>query len=255
MTRVRRTIPVLALAVGLGLSQVGCDLGTADATPRMSLFIGVDTSGSFRKSGSYEDALSFLAYYIYGHLNELGGLEPPRELFVAAVGGTGVDEPKAFHPIHDFKGKSLAEIEGDLRKWYSGSDKVTDYNAFFGQVERIVKERNLVLAPIEVLIVTDGVPDLTIRSGGSGSQETYEAIDLSGLEYLSRRMTLRLAYTSPTAGESWRRHVPRQRIRLWTVEAEVMKGWREQIEPDLDPAVQERLWEWVADNVDYRIRS
>ena len=253
--RRRRTIPVLALAVLLGLSHVGCNLAAPDAAPRMSLFIGVDTSGSFHKSGFYKDSLSFLAYYIYGHLNELGGLEPPKELFVAAIGGTGLDEPKAFHPIHDFKGKSLEQIEGDLRKWYSASDKFTDYNAFFGQVERIVKERNLVLAPIEVMIVTDGIPDLTSRGSDSGSREAYEAIDLSGLEYLSRRTTLRLTYTSPLAGESWRRHVPRQRLRLWTVEAEVMKGWREQIEPSLAPAAQHRLWEWVIANVDYRIRA
>ncbi len=253
--RARRTIPILVLVIGLGLSQVGCNLGSADNTPRMSLFIGVDTSGSFHRSGVYDDALSFLAYYIYGHLNELGDLEPPRELFVAAVGGTSADEPKAFHPIHDFKGKSQEEIAGALREWYGKADTITDFNAFFGQVERIVKERNLVLTPIEVMIVTDGVPDLTVRGGGSGSTEAYQTIDLSGLEYLSRRTTLRLAYISPEAGESWRRHVPRQRIRLWTVEAEVMKGWRDQIEPSLDPLAQDRLWDWVLDNVDYKIRS
>ena len=253
--RVRRTIPILALTIGLGLIQAGCNLGSADAAPRMTLFIGVDTSGSFHKSGVYEDALSFLAYYIFGHLNELGGLEQPRALFVAAVGGTSADEPKAFHPIHDFRGKSQEEIESALREWYSQSDTITDYNAFFVQVERIVKDRNLVLAPIEVMIVTDGVPDLTVHGGGSGSTEAYRTIDLSGLEYLSRRTTLRLAYTSPEAGESWRRHVPRQRIRLWTVEAEVMKGWREQIDPSLAPVAQERLWDWVLDNVDYKIRS
>jgi hypothetical protein len=42
---------------------------------------------------------------------------------------------------------------------------------------------------------------------------------------------------------------------MWTVEAEVMKGWKEQMAPDTDLAQQDRLWKWVRDNVDYRVRS
>jgi hypothetical protein len=35
-----------------------------------------------------------------------------------------------------------------------------------------------------------------------------------------------------------------------------MKGWSKQVEPEVvDPAGQERLWKWVRDNVDYRVRS
>ncbi len=113
----------------------------------------MDASGSFRSSGHYENALSFLAHYIYGHINELGGLEKPQAMFVASVGGRNMREPKRFHPIHEFEGKRVAEIEAVLKKWFPPTDVVTDFNQFFHEVARITKERNLVLAPINIVII------------------------------------------------------------------------------------------------------
>ncbi len=254
MMQPRTVVLALVAATSLAVS-VGCNPQSGEPQPRVTFFVGVDTSGSFRSSGSYDDSLRFLAHYIYGHLNALGDLEPPRELFVAPLGGNDADEPKAFHPIHDLAGKNVKEIEAALREWYGPSDSLTDFNAFFSQVERIVKERNLVLAPIDVVVVTDGVPDLSVGGDKAGSPASYQEIDLSGLEYLSRRLTIRLAYTSPTAGDNWRRHVPRQRVRLWAVEAEIMEGWIDQIEPGLELEAQDRLWKWIGDNLDYRARS
>ena len=68
-------------------------------------------------------------------------------------------------------------------------------------------------------------------------------------------MTLRLTYASPKVGENWRTFVAHDRVRMWTVEAEVMKGWRQQLEGGVDLARQQKLWKWVKDNVDYRVRS
>jgi hypothetical protein len=221
----------------------------------MTLFIGVDTSGSFQNSGYYDDSMTFLAHYIYGHLNELGGMKKPRALFVAAIGGENPDEPKAFHPIHDFEGKSIQEIETNLRTWFAPNDALTDFNPFFEQVARRVKERNLTLAPITLTVVTDGVPDFSLPGAKAGSKAMYERIDLSPLEYLSRRLTLRLAYVSPKVGENWRELVPRHRVRLWTVDGEIMKGWKAQMRRGATPAGQEKLWGWIRDNVDYRVRS
>ena len=113
-------------------------------------------------------------------------------------------------------------------------------------------------APLQVYLRTiDGCAGrgLIFLEIKAGSPASYREIDLSGLEYLSRRLTLRLAYTSPTAGENWRRYVPRQRTRFWAVEAEIMESWSEQIEPGLPLGAQERLWKWIGDNVDYRTRS
>jgi hypothetical protein len=229
----------------------GCAPNMDSKKPRLTMFVGVDTSGSFGSSGYYDDSLTFLAHYLYGHLNGLGGLAVPRELFVGSIGGRSADEPKAFHPIHDFTGKTVEQIETDLRAWFPSTDTLTDFNAFFQQVARISKDRNLVLAPISLVVVSDGIPDANGQKGGAA----YAALDLSSLDYLTRNLTLRLAYASPKVGDQWRKLVPRQRVRMWTVEAEVMKGWRQQLAPDMELAEQERLWKWVKDNVDYRVRS
>lgn len=239
----------------LALACAGCNLHSGEQTPRLTLFIGVDASASFHDSGSYDDAMSFLAHYIYGHLNGLGSLERPRELFVGSIGGSLKGDPKAFHPQHDFTGKSVPKIEESLRAWFPPLDQLTDFNAFFRQVTRITKERNLVLAPISVVIVSDGVPDLTPGMEAKAPADRYGTIDLSSLDFLARNVTLRIAYVSPKVGDQWRTLVPRQRVRLWTVEAEVMTGWNNQIQPAVDLAGQNRLWDWIHDNVDYRVRS
>lgn len=225
----------------------------AERAARQTLFIGLDTSGSFQRAG-YDDALSFLALYIHGHLEGLGGLERPRDLFVAAVGGRQTDEPKGFRPMHDFVGKTAAQIEADLRAWFPPTDTLTDFNAFFRRVAQITRERNLLLRPVTIVIVTDGVPDPLPSGQTAGSPAAYRAIDLSPLEYLARRVTLRLAYPTPPVAERWRTLVPRQRVRLWTVDDVVMKGWRAQLVPDAAPAEQARLWKWVRENVDFRAR-
>jgi hypothetical protein len=256
---VKRTIPFHRIGwVGVlivSLTLTACNLKPANSKSRMTLFIGIDSSGSFHGSGYYDDALSFLAHYIYGHLNELDGLEKPREMFVGSIGGRTMDEPKAFHPIHDFQGKDIPQIEADLREWFPATDTMTDFNAFIEQVARISKERNLVLAPITVMIVSDGIPDAGPQTAKAGSIELYKNIDLSPVEYLSKNVTLRLAYASPKVGDHWRTYVQRHRVRLWTVEAEVMKGWNMQVQANVDPAGQDRLWKWVKDTVDFRVRS
>ena len=256
--RARTLIGIRTAAAALALHAVllaGCGLDSGQRKARVTLFVGVDTSGSFQRSGAHDDAMAFLAYYIYGHLNELGGLDRPRELFVGAIGGRDPNEPKAFHPIQDFEGKSVQAIEHDLRAWFAPSDSLTDFNPFFKQVARIVKERNLVLAPITLTVVTDGVPDFSVARAKAGSADQYKRIDLTPLEYLSRRMSVRLAYVSPQVGKNWRELVPHQRVRLWTVDAEIMKGWRAQTDPGGAVADQERLWAWIEHNVDYRVRS
>jgi hypothetical protein len=247
----RRLAAALILTAALATSVPALAQGPYVRPPRGALFVGVDTSGSFRRD--YDNALSFLAHYIYGHLHGLGELTRPRDLFVAAIGGKDPNEPKAFRPIHDFSGKSIEQIETDLRRWYPPSDTLTDFNAFFVQVARIAKERGLTHSPITIMIVSDGIPD--VPGAKPGSMPLYERIDLSPLEYLSRNLTLRLTYASPRVGENWRKHVRRQRVRLWTAEVEVMQSWQAQLIPGHDPAGQTRLWKWVRENVDFRVRS
>jgi hypothetical protein len=251
----RAPLALVGIAVLGTLLLAACGLASGERTPRVTLFVGVDTSGSFHRSGSYDDAMAFLAYYIYGHLHELGDLDKPRELFVGSIGGDNPNEPKAFHPIQDFTDKSVEAIEKDLRTWFAPSDALTDFNPFFKQVSRIVKERNLVLAPVTLTVVTDGVPDFAVPRAKAGSLDMYKKIDLAPLEYLSRRMSVRLAYVSPQVGKNWKDLVPRQRVRLWTVDAEIMKGWKDQVDPRGPAGGQDKLWAWIQHNVDYRVRA
>src|SRR2546421_670597 len=72
-------------------------------------------------------------------------------------------------------------------------------------------------------------------------------------ERRSRRS--RRIYASPKVSDYWRRVITRQRVRLWAVEREVMMGWRAHVKPDADPARQDRLWRWVRETVDYRVRA
>ncbi len=257
MTSRRPVVTWACLAIVLAaVWTFGCTFQPSEQRKaRSTLFIGVDASGSFKHSGYYDNAMAFLAHYIYGHLHELGGLDQPKNLFVGSVGGKNRGEPKTFHPIHDFEGKDIAQIEADLRQWFPPQDSITDFNPFFEEVARISKERNLVLAPITLLVVTDGVPDAQVSGQGAGSKDLYQLIKLNPLEYLARNVTLRLVYVSPQVGDHWRSYVPRKRVRLWTVDGEVMKGWQRQMEPGVPTDQQEKFWKWVEDNVDFRIRA
>lgn len=221
---------------------------------RSTLVIGIDVSGSFQKGGRYDNSIDFAAHYLYAHLNGLGGLRVPTSVFVGSVGGEREDEWKSFQPIHTFEGKSIGEIAAYLRKQYPPNDGLTDFNPFFERVATLVKRQGLVLAPLNVILLSDGVPDAKGK-GGSEYEARYAKIDVSPLEYLSRSVTVRVLYPSPTIAVKWERDVPRRRVRMWTVDDEVMVTWRKQVVPGAPPEQQEKLWKWIGDNVDFRVRN
>ncbi len=219
--------------------------------PKYTMVIGIDVSGSFLRSGRYDDAVRFAAHYIYAHLNGFGDLRVPSAVFVGSVGGTRPGEAKTFHPIHDFQGKNPEQIDADLRVWFPPEDNLTDFNTFFLQVSDLVKQRGLILSPLNVVLFSDGIPDLTADEEATNR---YSTLDVSPLEYLSRSVTVRLLYPDPTVAADWRRSVPRQRVRLWTQDAEVMDGWTAQLQANLTLEEQDGLWNWISDNVDFRVR-
>ena len=243
--------PVLRVAVGAIVALAAC-VPTEEAAraPRYTLVMGIDVSGSFRNSGSYDDALKFAAYYLEAHLNGFGGLQVPTAVFVGSVGGSRRGEAKTFHPIHDFLGKDRKQIEADLREWFPSEDQLTDFNTFFAQSAELIKQRGLTLAPLNLVLFTDGVPDVARDL----DEDPYTTIDVSPLEYLSRSVTIRVLYPTPIVASSWRSGVSRRRVRLWTQDAEVMRGWSAQLGPGLAMEEQEPLWTWVLDNVDFRVR-
>ena len=218
--------------------------------PRSTLVLGVDVSGSFR--GHYDEAIDFAAHYLYGHIHGLGELSQPSAVFVGSVGGERPGEAKSFQPIQAFEDKSVDEIAVFLRELYPQQDAYTDFNVFFDRVATLVKRQGLTLAPLNIVILTDGVPD-TRAAGGEGAE--YSQIVLRPLEYISRSVTVRMLYATPTVSVNWERQVDRQRVRMWTVDDEVMRGWHEKVVPGVDIEAQDDLWRWVKEIVDFRVRS
>ena len=249
-----RNIMIVLIVLILCVSGCGFFSGSEKTTPRLSMFVGVDISGSFINSGYFDDSIDFLAHYIYSHLNGLGGLEVPNVLFVGSIGGATADEPKTFYPIQTFENKSIEEIATKLREIFPKDEinPYTDYNAFFQQVALTVKNKNLVLRPISIVMLSDGKPDIKKQA-----ETAYSSIEVKPLERLSRNVTLRLLYTDATTGQNWITKVKRKRVKLWTQDANVMVSWQDSsiLLADRPIAKQDRFFDWVGDNVDFGVRA
>ena len=117
----------IAALAGAALLLACAGSEQSEARPAAStLVLGIDVSGSFRDAQLYDDAIDFEAHYIYAHLNGLGGLRTPTALFVASVGGARPGEPKPFHPINDFQGRSVGQIAADLRAWFPSATSAAE---------------------------------------------------------------------------------------------------------------------------------
>lgn len=248
--------------VAIAFSLSGCPLvsGTGDDSSdgrgkgKNVLFVGMDISGSFMNSKYFDDSISFLAHYIYAHLNGLGNMDRPRALFIGSIGGAKADEPKTFFPIQDFEHRSVKEIQKKLKSIFpkSKQNPFTDYTAFFNQIAVTVRNRNLVLKPIEIMMLSDGIPDAPKKNG----KHDYRSIRLDPLENLARNITLRVLYTSAVVGMNWQTEVPRRRVKVWTQDDRVMKGWNSSkiMIPGKPFEEQTRFFNWVQDNVDFKVR-
>ena len=116
-----------------------------------------------------------------------------------------------------------------------------------------VRRNNLILAPLSIVLFSDGEPDYP-GAGRLTLEQRYARVDLSPLEFLSRNVTVRLLYADPPIAQLWEKRVPRKRVRLWTQDAEVMKGWRRHLVEGVPMEKQDSLWSWVANVVDVRVR-
>jgi hypothetical protein len=226
------------------------DDSTEKKTGRLVMFVGIDISGSFLKSSVYDNSLEFLANYIFAHLNGFGGLDVPHSLFVGSIGGSKVDEAKTFYPIQTFQFLSIPDIHSKLKSLFpkSKTNPFTDYNSFIKQIAEFVESKNLALRPISVVLLTDGVPD-------SPRKSDYHGLNLEPLEFLARNITLRVLYTDADVGKNWRTHVKRQRVKIWTQDASVMRDWNlpQLIIPGKPFAEQSRFFAWIKDNVDFAV--
>jgi len=245
-----RRLAALAFALGVAACSPPKDAAPAKST----LVVGIDVSGSFRQSGDYGPAIEFASLYIYGHLNGVDGLKRNTAIFIGELGGVKPGEAKTFHPIQDLTGKSPRQIEADLRAWFPQTDPVTDFNSFFERAAVHVKRNNLILSPLNVVLFSDGEPDFP-GAGRLTADQRYAKVDLSPLEYLSRSVTVRLLYADPPVAQLWERKVKRKRVRVWTQDAEVMRGWRRHLVPGYPIERQDSLWSWVDKIVDTRVKK
>jgi hypothetical protein len=244
----------LVILIFFVLILTGCNLSMENSKPRLSMFIGVDISGSFKNTPYFDDSLDFLSYYIYSHMNGLGGMDIPNVLYVSSIGGAKANEPKTFYPIQSFENKSIGEIREKLKEIFpkNVTNPFTDYNAFFEQVAHTVKNKNLVLRPISIVMLSDGIPDVK-KEGG----KDFGSIRVEPLERLARNVTVRLLYTSAVVGRDWQTMVKRRRVKVWTQDAEVLLSWKDPkiMLPDKQMEDQDYFFSWVKDNVDFGVRS
>ena len=152
-----RAAAVIALIAAIAIMACA-PAGNNTRVARSTLVVGIDVSGSFKPN--YENSIDFAANYLYARLHGLGGLRQPTAVFVGSIGGERPLETKSFQPIHTFKDLSVDQIAAFLRKEYPARDGLTDFNPFFTRVAALVKRQNLVLSPIDVVMFTDGVPDM-----------------------------------------------------------------------------------------------
>jgi len=246
-------ITALILFVGLIFLSSGCSL-EGEQKPRLSLFIGVDISGSFMNSGYFDESLDFLAHYIYAHLNGIDGLEKPNVLFVSSIGGSTPGEPKSFYPIQTFENQSVEKIRSKLDEMFTRDrqNPFTDFNAFFEQIALTLRNKNLVLRPVSVVMFTDGIPDIT-----QNDKTNFKSLDLNPLERLTRNITVRILYTDPVTGKKWQTEVPRRRVKIWTQDADIMTTWNDSTiyVPGKPIAEQNRWTNWVKENVNFGVRA
>jgi hypothetical protein len=250
-----KKILAIFIIISISISFNSCGIGS-EPKPRLSMFIGVDISGSFINSKYFDDSIDFLAHYISAHLNGYGGLDVPKVLFVGSIGGEKQDEPKTLYPISDFENKSIVEIREQLKKSFPNNkfNPFTDYNAFFDQIARTVRDRNLILKPISIVMISDGIPDVPTRGK---KKADFEDIIVKPLELLARNITIRLLYTDAVVGKDWQTKVSRKRVKIWTQDAQVMESWKDPniLLPDTTYESQERFFKWIKDNVDFGVRS
>jgi len=237
----------------IGILSFQCGIYQQADQPRLSMFIGVDISGSFMKSDYFDDSLEFLAHYIYAHLNGLEGLEKPNVLFIGSIGGATKDEAKTFYPIQTFENKPIQEIHQKLKEIFPKSEMnpFTDYNAFFEQIAQTVKNKNLLMRPVSVVMISDGIPDV-----GREDVTDFSNLVLKPMERLARNVTIRLLYTTAEIGNNWQTKVKRQRVRIWTQDAKVMIAWKDPGILNAEKPIEEqkRFYNWIKDNIDFPVR-
>ena len=260
IVKMRSRISAYSAALVLVLCLTSCSTEElfegffTEEQPRLVLFVGVDISGSFLKGKYFDDSLHFLAHYLYSHLQGVGGMEQPKELFVGSIGGSNIGEAKTLFPIQTFEYLTITEIHAKLKEIFPKNkvNEFTDFNAFFHHISETVTNRKLILRPLAIVLISDGIPDVP----KADRSEAFKTIILKPLENLSRNIVIRLLYTDAQTGDQWTSLVPRRRVKILTQDAVVMKEWRGSsiMIPGKNFEDQDRFFDWVENQVDFPVR-
>jgi hypothetical protein len=244
-----------AIALAFALIQTSCFSIEEKNEPRLALFVGMDISGSFMRGKYFDESLEFLAHYLYLHLKGLGGAEKPASLFVGSIGGETPNQPKTFYPIQNYEHRSVEEILRELKQQFpkKKENPFTDYNAFFEHVGQTIKNKNLLMRPVSIVLISDGKVD--VMPGKTGGHP--RTLKVEPLERLTRDVTIRLLYTDAVTGKQWMTEMPRKRVKVWTQDAVVMREWKDPkiVLPGHPLQDQRRLFNWIKDNVDFPVRG
>ncbi len=114
-----------------------------------------------------------------------------QSLRIYLLARLGEQNPTSQKPFSLFKLLST-EASVRLKQSYEKSSQkkvqnpVTDYNAFFEQISVHVKNKKLVLKPISIVMLSDGIPDAPNRDG----KQEYRTIKVKALENLARDINL-----------------------------------------------------------------
>jgi len=260
IVKMRSRISAYSAALVLVLCLTSCNTEEffegffTEEQPRLVLFVGVDISGSFLRGKYFDDSLHFLAHYLYSHLQGVGGMEQPKELFVGSIGGSNIGEAKTLFPIQTFEYLTITEIHAKLKEIFPKNkvNEFTDFNAFFHHISETVTNRKLILRPLAIVLISDGIPDVP----KADRTEAFKTIILKPLENLSRNIVIRLLYTDAQTGDQWTSLVPRRRVKILTQDAVVMKEWRGSsiMIPGKNFEDQDRFFDWVENQVDFPVR-
>jgi len=247
---VKRAHAVVGL---LALGLLACKPPADTPPPRSTLVVGLDISGSFRKSGQFDPAMRYASLYIYAHVNALGGLKQATDVF---VGFFGWRARRTTQNVPSHSG-SERQVAGGNRGRPASLVPRRGSDHRFQRLLPADRRPHQAAKPGPGSVEHRDVFRRCPRFPGAGrlpAPQLYAKIDVSPIEYLSRNVTIRLLYAQPTVAQNWEKLVPRNRVKIWTQDEQVMAGWRRHEVAGVPLDRQDSLWSWTQQIVDFRVR-
>jgi len=115
-----------------------------------------------------------------------------------------------------------------------------------------IKRQNLVLAPLNIVLVLRRRGPIP-GAGRMSAPQLYAKIDVSRSN-ICRATSRSVAYAQPQVAPKLGKLVPRNRVKIWTQDQNVMVGWHAMRSRASAMERQDSLWSWTQQIVDFRVR-